>query len=280
MQSLAENPPCYSPREFFAEEDDEIRLRPGKIVEYDQNLFPDVPVSQMQFTPTVFENDIQYLDNIISEISGIFPNMAGAPESDRATATEINVKSQGQNTRLNMILDTISQDYIIAAVEKVAELCANFRFGEENVFFNKDNNPEEVTITDAVRQGNYRYMYSDRAATADRFNFADMMIMAVERFAKFLPLNAEKLFCYYLEQKGVENPERFLQIQQQIPPEIQQVLLQNPQVQAMVQGYNAQKQQQQQGGGKQRKQPSPDAPEAAAIQMMNAQTTAHTNDGY
>jgi len=281
MQSLAENPPCYSPREFFDEDDDQIRLFPGKIVGYDNNLFPDVPVSQMQFNPTVFDTDIQYLDNVISEISGIFPNMAGAPESDRATATEINIKSQGQNTRLNMILDTISQNYVIATIEKVAELCANFRFGDENIFFNKDNNPEEVTITDEVRQGKYRYMYSDRTASSDRFNFADMMIMAVERFAKFLPLNAEKLFCYYLEQKGVENPERFLQTPEQIPPEVQQILMQNPQIQALVQGYMAQKQQEAQGGGGQQpKQPSPDSPESGAIQMANAQTTAHTNDGY
>ena len=39
-----------------------------------------------------------------------------------------------------------------------------------------------------------------------------------------------------MEQKGVENPERFLQATQQIPIEVQQVLLQRPEVQQMVQG--------------------------------------------
>ena len=40
-----------------------------------------------------------------------------------------------------------------------------------------------------------------------------------------------------MEQQGVENPERFSQEQQQIPPEIQQVLLQRPDVQIMMKGY-------------------------------------------
>ena len=51
-----------------------------------------------------------------------------------------------------------------------------------------------------------------------------------------------------MEQQGVENPERFIQEQQLIPPEIQQVLLQRPDVQVMMQGYqDAQAGQAQQG---------------------------------
>ena len=55
----------------------------------------------------------------MAEVSRIFPNMVGAlEEGETKTATEINVKTQGQMTRLVMIVDTINQDLIIPNVEK------------------------------------------------------------------------------------------------------------------------------------------------------------------
>ena len=45
-----------------------------------------------------------------------------------------------------------------------------------------------------------------------------------------------------MEQKDVENPERFLQQQAQMPQELQNMLLQNPQIQQMAQAIEMQKQ--------------------------------------
>ena len=45
-----------------------------------------------------------------------------------------------------------------------------------------------------------------------------------------------------MEQKDVENPERFLQTQPQMPQELQNMLLQNPQIQQMAQAIEMQKQ--------------------------------------
>ena len=73
----------------------------------------------------------------------------------------------------------------------------------------------------------------------ERFSFADMVILAVERFANHIPLNVQSVFVWYMEQKGVENPERFLQSGQEIPPEVQQILLQNPAVQEMINNIQA-----------------------------------------
>ena len=39
-----------------------------------------------------------------------------------------------------------------------------------------------------------------------------------------------------MEQKGVENPERFIQQVEQIPQEVQEILMQDPAVQQMIQG--------------------------------------------
>lgn len=239
MQALTENPPLLCPKDFF--DDDDVELYPGKIITYDPQLYTSSSIQPMSFQSNIFVNDISFLSDLMSEISGIFPNMMGAEESGSRTATEINVKTQGQTTRLSMVLDVINQYFIIPTIKKVAKLCANFKFGSENIFLNKDNNPENVVITDEIRQGEYRYTYSDRNTMTERFSFADMVILAVERFSNHIPLNIQSIFVWYMEQKGVENPERFLQPMKEIPMEVQQVLLQNPAIQEMIQNAETEK---------------------------------------
>lgn len=236
MQSLTENPPLLCPKDFF--EDNEIELYPGKILTYDPQLYTSSSIQPLTFSTNIFISDITFLSDLMSEISGIFPNMVGAEEKGNKTATEISVKTQGQTTRLSMVLDIINQYFIVPNVKNIAKLCANFKFGAETVYLNKDNNPENVLITDEVRQAEYRYTYSDRNSMTERFSFADMVILAVERFANYIPLDIKSVFTWYMEQKGVENPERFIQQVPQIPQEIQNILLQEPVVQQMIQGAN------------------------------------------
>ncbi len=209
LQALNENPPHLAPEGFFDE--DEIELYPGKIIEYGDNLSPTAAFQQMSFNPTVFLQDISFLNDLMAEVSGIFPNMVGAVESTGAkTATEINTKSQGQMTRLSMLVDTINQDFILPNVEKVAKLCADFKSGVETVFLNKENQPENIEIDDEVRQAEYKYTYSDSSNSTLKSEQADMLVVAVEKFAQKLNLNLEEIFLWYFEQKGVDNPERFL----------------------------------------------------------------------
>ena len=210
LQSLTENPPLLAPEGFFDE--DEIELYPGKIIEYGDNLTPTGAFQQMNFNPTVFLNDITFLNDLMAEVSGIFPNMVGAVETSGAkTATEINTKTQGQMTRLSMIVDTINQDFIIPNVQKVAKLCADFKSGLETVFINKENQPEVVEIDDVTRQADYKYTYSDRSNMSLKSEQADMLVQAVEKFkAAGLELNIQEIFIWYFEQKGVDNVERFL----------------------------------------------------------------------
>lgn len=210
LQSLNENPPLLAPEGFFDE--DEIELYPGKIIEYGDELTPTAAFQQLNFNPTVFLNDITFLNDLMAEVSGIFPNMIGAIETNGAkTATEINTKTQGQMTRLSMLIDIINQDFIIPNVEKVAKLCADFKTGVESVFVNKENQPEVIEIDDTVRQADYKYTYSDRSNTTLKSEQADLLIQAVERFkAAGLDVNLQEIFVWYFEQKGVENVERFL----------------------------------------------------------------------
>ena len=87
---------------------------------------------------------------------------------------------------------------------------------------------KQFTITDQNRQAQYRFTYSDRTATTERSNKADLTVSACERFAQFIPLNVQELFTWYMEQKDVENPERFLQQQPQMPQELQKYAITKP----------------------------------------------------
>lgn len=196
-------------RRFFDE--DEINLYPGKIIEYGDNLSPAAAFQQFTFNPGVFLQDISFLNDLMAEVSGIFPNMVGAVETTSSkTATEINTKTQGQMTRLSMIVDTINQDLIIPNVEKVAKLCADFKSGVETIFVNHENQQEVIEIDDFTRQGEYKYMYADSSMTTQKSEQADLVVQAIEKFASLIPLNLQEIFVWYFEQKGVDNPERFL----------------------------------------------------------------------
>ncbi len=269
MQTLQECPPLFAPKGFF--DSDEIKLYPGKIIEFGDNLSPS-EIKPMEFASSILLNDVTFISDLMAEVSGIFPNMAGASESTTKTATEISTKTQGQLTRLSMLIDIINQDLIVEDVKKVAKLNADFKIGDENIFVNNSGNKETITITDDIRQAEYRYTYSDRTATTERSNKADLVVTAAKEFAQFVPLNAQELFTWYMEQKDVENPERFLQQQNLLEPEIQQSLMNNPQlapvIQQMRQALQAQKQQQGKQQSQPQQQPQQAIPEASVPQAQ------------
>ena len=215
MQALSENPPLLAPEGFFTQE--EINLYPGKIIEYGDNLSPSAAFKQLTFEHTVFSNDISFLDSLMSEVSGIYPSMIGIDEDSVKTATEITTKTQGQMTRLAMLLDIINQYLIIPNVKNVAKLCADFKSGVETVFINKNNQKELIEIDDSVRQADYKYTYSDRTMINEKSNKADLLVQAIDKFSQKIALDLPEIFIWYFEQKGVENPERFLAQNMQLP---------------------------------------------------------------
>lgn len=229
MQALSENPPLLAPEGFFTQE--EINLYPGKIIEYGDNLSPSTAFKQLTFEHTVFSNDISFLDSLMSEVSGIYPSMIGIDEDSVKTATEITTKTQGQMTRLAMLLDIINQYLIIPNVKNVAKLCADFKSGIETVYINKNNQKELIEIDDSVRQADYKYTYSDRTMINEKSNKADLLVQAIDKFSQKITLDLPEIFVWYFEQKGVENPERFLMQNAQIP---QQPVTETPQVPASV----------------------------------------------
>ena len=212
MQSLSETPPLLAPEGFF--EDEEIKLYPGKIIEYGDNLSSANAFQQLSFNNNVFLADIEFIDTLMCEVSGIYPSMIGIQENSAKTATEINTKTQGQLTRLAMMLDVINQDFVIPCVKNIAKLAADFKQGEETVYVTGDNSQETIIIDDDIRQADYKYTYSDRSMLNDKSIMADLVVQTAGNFAQAIPLDMAEIFTWYFEQKGVENPERFLDQEQ------------------------------------------------------------------
>lgn len=211
-QLLNLNPPAYAPEGFFKE--NRVKLFPGKQVEYKQGLEDPSAIIKMSFPLIKNEDIIQYYDGTASNVSGIFPNMQGQQESRSVTATEINVKVQGQTTRLSKTLDTIKQNVIVPMVTKVAELEANMKFGEENIFLNVLGQHVLQKIGDIVRQGNYEYKYTDNTGIQKKLIMNQTMnqILSPIWNDKDVPLNKIEIVKEALNNAGFENTDKFLNV--------------------------------------------------------------------
>lgn len=209
-QALNLNPPAYAPEGFFKEKS--IKLFPGKQVEYKQGLEDPTAIIKMNFPLIKNEDIIQYYDSTASNVCGIFPNMQGQQEFRNVTATEINVKVQGQTTRLSKILDTIKQNLIVPMIEKIAELEANMKVGAEQIYLSLDGAKQLLNIDDEVRQGHYEYKYTDNAGIQKKMmlNQSLTQILTPIWNDPSVSLNKIEIIRQALNNIGIENTEKYI----------------------------------------------------------------------
>lgn len=226
VQQLNANPMRYAPKGFF--DKPIIEAEPGKVLEYkrgqeDPNMIIPIAVPLLNNSQI-----ISYLESTTSLVSGIFPNMQGQEEDKKVTATEINVKVAGQTTRLAKDVDLLKQNLIVTMVEKVADLEANIKSGEERIFFNDKGQRSQVAVNDGIRQGNYEYRYTDSSGIQKRLK-TNREAMEVFKFVwndQTIPLNKQEVVKDVLETIGLENTDKFFlnnaeQVQQpNIPPDM------------------------------------------------------------
>ena len=166
---------------------------------------------------------LNYFKTTIESATGIFKNMAGNLSGVERSATEINYSVNGQEARLNMILESINRKIIVPMVEKTAELISYFKIGKESILINDHGKTNFVDIDDDIRNSNYVYRYGDRKATFERKSkFKEMFdvlsgFVQVEEVAN--RINWLECFKFALEQYGVENSNNFLKDEgiEQIP---------------------------------------------------------------
>ena len=209
--ALMINPPYLAPKGCFSGIQD---VKPGKIIEYDAALMPAQPIPLNFDKAMVGWDFLNYFKSTIESATGIFKNMAGNTQSTARTATELNYSANGQEARLNMLLDAINRKIIIPMVEKTAELISNFKLGKELISVEQRGFRTFLEVDDSIRNGNYIYRYGDRKATFERKNKMKELFDIVQAFAK-MPEISERVdwlecFKFTLEQYGIENSENFL----------------------------------------------------------------------
>lgn len=209
--ALMMNPPYLAPKGCFKGQQD---VRPGKIIEYDSTLMT-TPPTPISFDKAMTGWDfLNYFKTTIESATGIFKNMAGNVQSQERTATEINYSVNGQEARLNMILESINRKIIVPMVEKTAELIANFKLGKEKILINDRGKINYIEIDDTIRNANYIYRYGDRKAIFERKSKMTELFEVIKSFAQVEEVSKRidwmECFKFVLEQYGVENSNNFI----------------------------------------------------------------------
>ncbi len=209
--ALMMNPPYLAPKGCFKGQQD---VSPGKIIEYDAALMTTTP-TPLSFDKAMTGWDfLNYFKSTIESATGIFKNMAGNVQNFDRTATEINYSVNGQEARLNMILEAINRKVIVPMVEKTAEIISNFKLGKESVPVNDSGNTMFIEVDDNVRNSNYVYRYGDRKAAFERKSKLKELFEVVQSFAQIGDFSQRidwlECFKFALEQYGVENANNFL----------------------------------------------------------------------
>ena len=186
---LVSNPPFLAPRGAFH---GEIEVKPGKIIEYDPSLLPQMP-QPLNFSAMLGGWEfIKFFKSQIERATGVFDNMAGQLQSAERSATEINYTANGQSARLNWLIDSINRKVIMPLLEKTASTNANFTIENSKLTTEVEGKPVTVEITPEVREGNFIYRYSDRKTTMAKNNKVREVQKTISEFAK-IPDLAQKI---------------------------------------------------------------------------------------
>jgi len=209
--SLMMNPPYLAPKGCFRGEQ---AIKPGKIIEYDASLMTTPPMAISFDKAMQGWEFLNYFKSTLESATGIFKNMSGNIQTSERTATEINYSVNGQEARLNMILEAINRKIVVPMVEKTAEIISNFKLGSELILIKQNGTSSFIEINDEVRNSNYVYRYGDRKATFERKSRFKELFEAVQAFSKIdvvaKQINWLECFKFVIEQFGVENANIFL----------------------------------------------------------------------
>ncbi len=209
--SLVVNPPYLAPKGAFKGVQE---VAPGKIIEYDSSLLPQNP-TPLNFSPALSGWDfVNYFKNCIEATTGVYRTMAGDVANPNRTATELMYSANGQNARLNLLIDAINRKVVLPMIEKIADTIANFTFGTCQICAKIGENRVMVEITDEIRGYEYVYKYSDRKASLERKFRQNEVTQVIQTFSKIQnfgeKINWQECFKFAMEQLGVENSERFI----------------------------------------------------------------------
>lgn len=234
--------PCHWVSDTFLKEkykNGVIDYEPGKVLEYENNYQGGFPQA-VKFDASGIADIISVLANDISDTSSINANNMGNITQGKRTATEISIASKGSDSRTAMKLDCIYQANL-KVIEKVAELLAMFALEPETLLIKDKGQRVGIEINNAIRQGQYSYVYEDRNALIDRrakIQEAFTMLNAAANNPVLMErIDWVEALKTGLESIGFDNADKFFkeasEIDQvaefikQMPQEYQQAIMQN-----------------------------------------------------
>lgn len=255
---LNSQPPHWVSDTFLKEKykNSRIEYDLGQVLEYENSYQGGFP-QPVKFDASGIADVISVLTNDISDTSSINANIMGNVEQGKRTATEMQLASNGANSRTAMKLDKIYQ-INLQIVENVAELLAMFKTEPEIIMIKDKGQRQSVEINNAIRQGQYQYFYEDRNALVDRrAKFQEAYNIFKEVWGDpDVPLAKQEIVKTGLEMSGFDNADKFFEektgvdqiaeMVKQMPPELQEAIMQNMQpMLQQAQMIMAQNQQQQ-----------------------------------
>lgn len=217
-----------------------IEMEPGKIIGV--QALGGQPLEQFIVNPQGIQEIAGYLDNVISDVSGVNANLMGSINAGDRKATELNLAQSGATSRIALKLDKIYQ-VNMKVIENVAELLAMFKTNSELIMIKDNGIKQEIEITQAIRQANYTYYYEDRNSLIDRrgkVQEALAMLTQAGQNPELMPrIDWEEALKFGLEAIGFENVDKFfkdntpldnLYMQlKQTPPQMQELFVQQAQ---------------------------------------------------
>ena len=234
--------PCHWVSDTFLKEkykNGVVDYAPGKVLEYENSYQGGFPQA-VKFDASGIADIISVLANDISDTSSINANNMGNITQGKRTATEISIASKGSDSRTAMKLDYIYQANI-KVIKKVAELLAMFALEPETLLIKEEGQRVGIEINNAIRQGQYSYVYEDRNALIDRrakIQEAFTMLNAAANNPVLMErIDWVEALKTGLESIGFDNADKFFkeasEIDQvadfikQMPQEYQQAIMQN-----------------------------------------------------
>ena len=107
----------------------------------------------------------------------------------------------------------------ITAIEKVADLEANMRFGDNEIYVTHGDIRTSEIIGDVVRQGNYEYKYTDNSGIQKKLalNQTLTQILTPVWNDPAVPLNKPEVVKEALNNAGIENADKYLSAPNNMP---------------------------------------------------------------
>ena len=234
--------PCHWVSDTFLKEkykNGEVKYKPGRALEYENSYQGGFP-QQVKFDASGIREIISVLANDISDTSGVNANVMGNITQGERSATEIQIANRGSDSRTAMKLDKIYQ-INLRVIENIAELLAMFKNEPETLMIKDKGERLTVEINNAIRQGSYQYIYEDRNALIDRrakIQEAFTMLNSAGNNPELLErIDWVEALKTGLESLGFDNTDKFFkdlseidqvaEFVKQLPPEYQQVIMQN-----------------------------------------------------